>query len=125
MSTKAIILIQAVEEVKQYAFDYPLEKQLKQLNDTAVFTLDSLSDRAIVTHVKKFLEENAVKVLILDTRITPTIGIGQSILNALIKTQRLELICLGNSTKVAPFLKLFKGKVFNTEEEVVAYLSSN
>ena len=125
MNSKAIILIQALDDVQQYAFDYPLEKQLKVLKNTTVLTLDSQSDRSITSSVKKLLEENEQKVLILDTRISPNIGIGQMILNSFIQSKDLELICLGNSKSAGPFLKLFDGKVFESEEEVVAYLSSN
>ncbi len=125
MSSKAIILIQALEDVSQYAFDYPLEKQLKVLKNTTVLTLDSLSDRSITTAVKKLLEENEQKVIILDTRISPNIGVGQLILNSFIQSKDFELICLGNSKSIIPFLKLFDGKVFATEDEAVTYLSSN
>ncbi len=124
MNSKAIILIQALDDVQQYAFDYPLEKQLKVLKNATVLTLDSQSDRSITSSVKKLLEENEQKVLILDTRISPNIGIGQMILNSFVQSKDLELICLGNSKSVMPFVKLFDGKVFEAEAEVVAYLSS-
>ena len=125
MNSKAIILIQALEDVKQYAFDYPLEKQLKALKNVTVLTLDSLSDRWIIASAKKLLEENDQKALILDTRISANIGIGQAILNAFIQSKDLDLICLGDTRHITPFLRLFNGKVFESEEEVVAYLSSN
>lgn len=125
MNSKAIILIQALDDVQQYAFDYPLEKQLKALKNTTVLTLDSQSDRSITASVKKLLEENDQKILILDTRLSTKLGIGQVILNAFIQTKDLELICLGDAKSAGPFLKLFDGKVFESEAEVVAYLSSN
>ncbi|MBV6640483.1 MAG: hypothetical protein KI791_07190 [Cyclobacteriaceae bacterium] len=125
MNSKAIILIQALDDVQQYDFDYPLEKQLKALKNTTVLTLDSQSDRSITASVKKLLEENDQKILILDTRLSTKLGIGQVILNAFIQTKDLGLICLGDAKGAGPFLKLFDGKVFESEAEVVAYLSSN
>lgn len=125
MNSKAIILIQALDDVQQYDFDYPLEKQLKALKNATVLTLDSQSDRSITTSVKKLLEENDQKILILDTRLSTKLGIGQVILNAFIQTKDLGLICLGDAKSAGPFLKLLDGKVFESEAEVVAYLSSN
>ena len=125
MNSKAIILIQTLVNVQQYAFNYPLEKKLKELKNTTVLTLDSLSDRSIIIPVKNLLVENEQKILILDTRISPNIGIGQMIMNSYVQSKDLDLVCLGESKMVTPFLKLFNGKVFKSEEEVITYLNSN
>ncbi|XOV92097.1 MAG: hypothetical protein ACFHWX_18045 [Bacteroidota bacterium] len=123
MSTKAIILIKAIKDTMHYAFDYPLEHQLMKISNQ-VFTIDSFTDRSLVQPIIKLIDESEKSFLILDNSVSSDIGIGKSILNACIK-KNIDLICLGEPGNSGPFLKLFNGKVFSSEQEVVDYISSN
>ncbi len=125
MESKAIILIRGIEKPGDYGFDYHLEAQLKALLGKRVFTLDSLSDRTIIPYLQKLVEENEKTCIILDLRISSHLGVGQTILNSFVRNKNLELLCLGESKGVTPFLKLYQGKIFGSENELIDYLSSN
>ena len=125
MGSKATILIRGIDEPIPYSFDYPLEAELKKIIGSNNLTLDSLSDSMIIPYIEKMIENNDKTYLVLDLRISANPGIGRSLLNKFIKQQNIELLCVGDTLLVVPFLKHYHGKTFNGESELIRYLNSN
>ena len=106
-------------------YQYPLEERLKGLKIGTFFSCDSQSDQVMLHYGKELIESHEEVFFIVDVRGTPDLGTGQSLLNAGIRKPNVRLLCLGESGKLVPFLKVFKGEVFASEDELVDYLKSN
>ncbi len=125
MNSKAIVLIQSIEEPLQVSFNYPLAAFLNEVPETDFFSCDSQSDQSIIYYLKQLIIERAKVYLVFDNRISLNIGIGQSLLNGFIKAENIRLLCLGDPGRLTPFIKLFNGRTFSTERDLLAYFNSN
>tara|TARA_B100000614_G_C14200090_1_gene349435 strand:- start:27 stop:419 length:393 start_codon:yes stop_codon:yes gene_type:complete len=125
MKSKVILLIRTIKNLNEMTYQYPLEERLKGLKIGTFFSCDSQSDQVMLHYGKELIENHEKIFFIVDARVTSELGTGQSLLNAGIRKQNVRLLCLGESRKLVPFLKVFKGKVFASEDELVDYLKSN
>jgi hypothetical protein len=124
MSSNAIILLRAINGPNDYSFSYPLEAKLREFVSDRMISLDSLSDRTILSYLNEMVAENEQTIIVVDLRTPAKLGIISPILNSFIKKGKIKLFCLGESKGIAPFMKLYQGIEFDSERELVSYFNS-
>ncbi|MFY0602246.1 MAG: hypothetical protein JXR03_21400 [Cyclobacteriaceae bacterium] len=119
----AYLLLQSVEKPDDFDFQNPLLEFFNTaLKGKDHFILDNLSDGVSVAYAKKLIDQSESLIIICDEIKSETLGSLLPILNQCVKRPDTELLCSRNSKPLTPFIKMMKGRVFDSVEEISSHL---
>jgi hypothetical protein len=120
----AYLLLSHIESTENYNFSTSLETQLKpHLGESSLFSLDNHSDGMMGDFARKFLDESD-RVIIICDQLDGQLGTTLSVLNYAVKRKNTKLLSIGEAKAISPFIKMMKGKVFQSREELIDFIKT-
>ena len=120
----SFLLLQSIEEATLFDFENKLLSQVRAaLPESPYFHIDNLSDGITVNYAKQFITEADHLLIICDEVSKKQLGALLPILNVCVKRKNTQLLVLGDSPLLKPFLKMMRGEYFENLESLLLALA--
>ena len=121
---RSYLLLQSIEKVEEFDFGNPLLVWFHSaLKHHPHFIIDNLSDAVTLSYAKQFIDQADELMIICDETNSESLGSLLPVLNQCVKKKNTSLMCIGQSRRLAPFVKMMKGRVFESRSDLINHLT--